>query len=147
MNNKVALGIIVLAIAAAGGWIWYSRTHQPADTEPLKQEFTWSFVDRGVDAKTSTPKTDVTLRIAGVNVPLGTYDGTCTAIAGSSWPFLANEISGAICYFGKTGKEIGVFEEGGKLVLRQGDIGAGDAAHPGTRGNFVPLITASSTNP
>jgi hypothetical protein len=139
MNNRVAIGIIVLALGVAAGWIWYVRTHQTMSNEPLREEFTWSFVDRGVDASTSVPKTDVALRIAGVDVPLGTYDGTCTAIAGSSWPFLPNEISGAICYFAGGGKEIGVFEEGGSLVLKQGDIDEGDAEHPGTRSNFVKL--------
>ncbi|HEY6022029.1 MAG TPA: hypothetical protein VIY48_19830 [Candidatus Paceibacterota bacterium] len=139
MNNKAAVGIIVLALGVAAGWIWYTRTHQPVSVSPLQEEFTWSFVDRGVDASTSVPKTDIALRVAGVDVPLGTFDGTCTAIAGSSWPFLPNEISGAICYFGGGGKEIGVFEEGGKLVLKQGEVSEGDAEHPGTRSNFVEL--------
>jgi len=139
MNNRVAIGIIVLALGVAAGWIWYVRTHQPVADEPLKEEFTWSFIDRGVDASTSIPKTDVALRIAGVDVPLGTFDGTCTAIAGSAWPFLPKEISGAICYFAGGGKEIGVFEEQGKLVLKQGDVSEGDAEHPGTRDNFVLL--------
>lgn len=139
MQAKVSLGIIAAAVVIAGGYIWYARTHQIADTAPLKEEFTWSFVDRGVDASTSVPKTDVALRVAGVDVPLGTFDGTCTAIAGSSWPFLPNEISGAICYFAGGGKEIGVFEEGNKLVLKEGDLSEGDAEHPGTRSNFVPL--------
>ncbi len=139
MNNRVAIGIIVLALGVAAGWIWYIRTNQPLITEPLRQEFTWSFIDRGVDAETSVPKTDVALRVAGVDVPLGTFDGTCTAIAGSAWPFLANEVSGAICYFAGGGKEIGVFEEGGKLVLKVGDVDEGDAEHPGTRSNFVTL--------
>lgn len=137
MDTKVAVGIIIGALLMAGGWIWYERTHQSASGGPLQEEFTWSFIDRGVAS--STPKTDVALRIAGVDVPLGTFDGTCTAVAGSQWPLLPGELSGAICYAGNKGTEIGVFEQGGKLVLKRGDVGAGDAQHPGTRSNFTLL--------
>lgn len=139
MNTKVSIGIIIAALLVAGGYIWYARTHLAAPTSPLVDEFTWSFLDRGVEASSSIPKTDVALRIAGVDVPLGTYDGSCFAVAGSQWPLLQGEVSGAICYWAGGGREIGVFEEGGKLVLKQGDVDEGDAETPGTRGNFVPL--------
>jgi len=136
MQNRTALAIAVLI---AGGWIWYSRTHQTLDSVPLQDEFTWSFIDRGVSATTSMPYTDVSLRIRGVDVPLGTYEGTCFAVAGSQWPLLRGELSGAICYWAGGGKEVGVFEENGSLVLKEGDVDEGDAEHEGFRGNFVPL--------
>ncbi|MES2202824.1 MAG: hypothetical protein V4474_00630 [Patescibacteria group bacterium] len=141
MQLRTALLIVVLLLAAAVGWVWYRNAHTGLSPtiEPLREEFTWSFVDRGVNATTSMPATDVALRVAGVDVPLGTYDGNCFAIAGSQWPLLANELSGAICYFAGGGTEIGVFEEGGKLILKKGDVDEGDAEHAGTRGNFVPL--------
>jgi hypothetical protein len=139
MNTRAAVGIVVVVLVLAGAWIWYSRTHQPMVNEPLAKEFTWSFVDRGVDAQTSTPKTDVALRIAGVDVPLGTYDGSCFAVVGSAWNLLPGEVSGAICYWAGGGKEIGVFEEGGKLVLKEGTVEEGDAETPGSRSNFKPL--------
>jgi hypothetical protein len=137
VSTKISIAIIAVAVIVAGLLIWYSRTHAPAAVTTLTEEFTWSFIDRGVSS--STPQTDVALRIAGVDVPLGTFDGTCSALAGSQWPFLSGEISGAICYTASGGIEIGVFEQGGKLVLEQGEVGPGDAAHPGTRTNFKPL--------
>jgi len=139
MQTKVAIAIIVLALGVAGGWIWYERTHQRVDVSPVVNEFTWSFIDLGVEASTSMPKTQVSLRVAGVEVPLGTFDGKCFAVAGSQWPLLQDELSGAICYWAGGGKEIGVFQQGSNLVLKQGDVDEGDAEHPGTRGNFVPL--------
>jgi hypothetical protein len=139
MNTKNAVIVIVVVLVLAGGWIWYQRTHSATVNEPLKQEFAWSFVDLGVDASTSVPKTDVSLRIAGVNVPLGVYDGNCFSVAGSSWQLLSGEVSGAICYWAGGGKEVGVFEEGGKLVLKEGIVDEGDAEHPGSRSDFKLL--------
>jgi hypothetical protein len=138
VNTQVSIGIIVAAVLVAGAWIWYERTHQPLAAAPLQEEFTWSFVDRGVAS--STPKTDVALSIAGVPaLQLGTYDGECFAVAGSQWPLLTGELSAAICQWGTTGKEVGVFEQGSGLILKQGDVVGGDAQHPGSRSNFAPL--------
>jgi len=138
MNTKVVGWILVAVVLVAGGVIWYLR--QPGPNAPLAEEFTWSFIDRGVEATTSIPKTAVALRVAGVDVPLGTYDGNCFAVAGSQWPLLTHELSGAICYWAGGGKEIGVFEEGSKLVLKEGDVGEGSNDSPGVRGNFKPFI-------
>ena len=139
MQLKVALMAVVIILAVAVGWVWYHNSLSPVVTEPLKEEFSWSFLDRGVNATSSTPQTDVSLKVAGVPVPLGTYSGNCFSIAGSQWALLPNEISGVICYFAGGGQEIGVFEEGGRLVLKLGDVDEGDAEHVGFRGNFVPL--------
>ena len=67
----------------AGAWVLYERSHT-APSGPLKEEFEWSFVDLGVGTS-STPITDVSLKIAGVEVPLGRYSGTCFAVPGSQW--------------------------------------------------------------
>lgn len=139
MQTKVSLAIIAAALIIAGAVIWYERTHTQADTGPLASEFTWSFTDLGVDASTSVPKTDVALAIAGVNVRLGIFEGNCFAVAGSQWPLLQGELSGAICYWAGGGKEVGVFQDGNKLVLKEGDIDEGSDDSPGVRGNFTPL--------
>ena len=139
MQLRTALIIVVVLLAGAVGWVWYQSAQTPIITEPLREEFEWSFVDRGVDAETSMPKTDVALRIRGIDIPLGTYDGNCFAIAGSQWELLRNEVSGVICYFAGGGTEIGVFEEGGALVLKKGVVEEGSAEEPGFRGNFEPL--------
>ena len=139
MQLKTALALAVAIVALAAVWVWYQSSHPPIVTEPLKEEFAWSFVDRGVNASSSMPQTNVALRIRNIDIPLGTYDGNCFSIAGSAWPLLSGEVSGAICYFAGGGTEIGVFEEGSTLVLKKGDVEEGDAEHAGFRGNFVRL--------
>lgn len=138
MSTKVSIGIIVAVVIVAGIAIWQLQKPSSANA-PLAEEFTWSFIDRGVVATTSIPKTDVALRVAGVDVPLGTYDGKCFAVAGSAWTLMPHELSGAICYWAGGGKEVGVFEEGNSLVLKEGDVDEGTAESPGTRGNFKAL--------
>lgn len=133
---KTALIAVVALLVAATAWVWYKNMQTPLVTEPLREEFAWSFVDRGVDAEAGVPKTDVALRIRGIDIPLGTYEGNCFSIAGSQWPLLQGEVAGAICYFAGGGTEIGVFEEAGQLVLKKGVVEEGDAENPGFRGNF-----------
>ncbi|MEK7068304.1 MAG: hypothetical protein AAB964_00635, partial [Patescibacteria group bacterium] len=70
--------------------------------------------------------------------------GNCFSVAGSSWELLENELTGAICYSAGGGKEIGVFEEGGTLVLKEGEVEEGGAETPGFRGNFAPLTNQPS---
>ncbi len=124
----------------AGAYIAYLRSQSALNVEPVRQEFTWEFIE-GSPRPSGAPTTQVTLSIAGVDVPLGTYVGSCFAIPGSAWELLPNEVTGAICYWAGAGKEIGVFEEDGALVLKEGDIDEGSAEVPGVRGNFVPLTT------
>lgn len=140
MTKKTALAALALVVILIVGYAAYMRSKPTLNTEPVKEEFAWTFVDRGINRPTGAPTTEVTLRIAQVDIPLGIYVGSCFAIPGSAWPLLPNELTGAICYFAGAGQEIGVFEEGGTLVLKEGEIEEGDAEHPGTRGNFVPLV-------
>src|SRR5262249_8403413 len=119
-------------------WVWYERTRPAPVSAPLKEEFEWSFLDLGVGTS-SMPYTDVSLKIAGIEVPLGRYEGDCFAVAGSQWPLLDTGLSGAVCEWQNAGQEIGVFEQNGALVLEQGDVAGGDADTPGTRTNFVDL--------
>lgn len=138
MTKRTALAIVIGVVVLVVAYVAYLRTQSPLNTEPVRQEFEWSFVQSGT-RPSGAPSTDVTLRVAGVDVPLGTYVGECFAIPGSSWPLLKDELTGAICYWAGAGTEIGVFEEGGSLVLKEGDIEEGSAEVPGVRGNFRPL--------
>lgn len=138
MTPRTATAIIIGVVVLAGAYIAYLRSQSPLNTEPVRQEFAWVFVEAG-QRPSGAPTTQVSLKIAGVEVPIGAYVGSCFAIPGSSWELLPGELTGAICYWAGAGKEIGVFEEGGTLVLKEGDIEEGTEETPGIRGNFVPL--------
>jgi hypothetical protein len=138
MQTKISLAIIAAAILVAGGWVWYERTHLPTDTAPLQEEFDWSFTDLGVSATTSVPETQVSLTVAGVQVPLGSYEGDCFAVAGSAADLLPNELSGAICEWQGKGQEVGVFQQGTGLALMQGTVVGTNTASL-SRTNFVTI--------
>lgn len=140
MSQKIAIAAIAAVIILVGAYALYANSRPALNTEPVREEFTWTFEDRGVERTSGAPTTNVSLNISGVEIPLGIYVGNCFSVAGSAWQLLPNELSGAICYFAGGGKEIGVFEEAGKLVLKEGEIDEGDAETPGTRGNFVPIV-------
>ncbi|MEK7068305.1 MAG: hypothetical protein AAB964_00640, partial [Patescibacteria group bacterium] len=72
MNPRTAIAIIIGVIVLAGAYIAYVRSNPPLNTEPVRQEFTWVFVDRGVTRESGAPTTNVSLRIAGVEIPIGT---------------------------------------------------------------------------
>jgi hypothetical protein len=123
-----ALVVIVLAIIA---WYTYRSTEENSAAVVLSEQFDWSLTTgNGV----SGPETTVVLRIAGSGVPIGVLPGTCREIEGGEYPLLPNELSGIICEReGAAGIEIGVFEEGQGLVLKQGTVNGGE------RSNFVPM--------
>lgn len=140
MQNKGVLAVLALVLVGAAAWVATNSFWRAPSQEAVRQQFEWGFVDRGVNTEISAPQTAVQLRIAGVDVPLGTFTGTCFEIEGSSWELLSGELSGAICWWAGGGTEIGVFEEEGQLVLKQGEIEEGTAEGGGFRGNFKPLV-------
>jgi hypothetical protein len=103
--------------------------------------FAWTFKDMGTDGGSGAPKTEVSLAMNGKVFPLGTYDGSCAEINGSSWKPVSGETTGVICWFAGGGTELGVFEENGKLVVKKGALDEGDAETAGTRGNFQLLLS------
>lgn len=135
---RISIAIIAAAVIVAGGWIWYERTHENAAVAPLQEEFDWSFVDDSTPAPDAIPTTDVSLKIAGVEVPLGGYEGDCFSVAGSEADLLDNEVSGAICFYNGKGEEIGVFQQGTNLTLMQGQV-SGDSTSTLSRIDFVAL--------
>jgi hypothetical protein len=134
MQARISIGIIAVALLAAGGWVWYERTHTPSTVAPLQEEFDWSFVG----TTSGVASTTVSLKIAGVEVPLGTYTGDCFSVAGSEADLLPNELSGAICLSNGTGEEIGIFQEGTGLTLMQGQV-TGESTSTLSRTGFVAL--------
>jgi hypothetical protein len=111
--------------------------------EPASEQFRWIFTDLGTDPQMSVPRTKVALERSGTIRDIGTYDGSCTDIADSSWQLLSGEIAGTVCWFAGGGSEIGLFEENGAVVAKQGDLSEGDSETPGFRGNFRTLFEIS----
>lgn len=117
--------------------------HSPEDVANSKvsgEQFTWSFQNVGTEEDTGAPMTAVTLRADGAPYSVGTYQGDCSVIEGTSWELQDNELSGVICWFAGGGTEIGVFREDGELVVKKGELDEGSAETPGVRGNFQALI-------
>jgi hypothetical protein len=102
-------------------------TPTPASTSSPQATptFLWTF-----------PDGKVTLTANGKNYAAGTFQGNCSVVGNTSWPLLANEVTGVICYFAGGGDEVGVFKENGGYVLKQGVVEEGDAETPGFRGQF-----------
>lgn len=101
---------------------------------------TWSFVDVGEDTVQGIPHTEVIFAMNDKKYSAGTYEGNCTDIKNSSWQLVAGEQAGAICWWAGGGTELGVFEEGGQLVIKKGLLDEGGAETPGIRGNFETLL-------
>lgn len=140
--QKILLVILLGAAVILGGAWWYQtqRAANPINEEALKEHFEWTFTDAGVDEMLAAPRTTVSLRISGVDVPVGTYTGSCATLEEAGYKPVEGELSGVVCWFAGGGTEIGVFSEDGALVLKQGDVDEGTAETPGFRGNFRPLV-------
>lgn len=106
---------------------------------------TWLFTEAMPDESLSMPRTTVALRVGcplGARgceesvIQAGTFPGLCTVI---EQPESQNELTGVLCWFAGGGDEIGVFEEGQRLVLKKGELGEPTAETPPFRGNFVDI--------
>ncbi len=104
--------------------------------------FVWMFKDTGVQSTYGAPVTSVTLRYNGKTYDFSGYEGTCFDVAGqgSAWKLLEGELAGAICYWAGGGYEVGIFNEGGKLVAKKGVLSEGDAETPSFRGDFKQIL-------
>jgi len=158
MNTSKGFGLIgvlvILAILAAGrGYYFYSKngvsapaTSTATTTESSSNDTTrvaqvsWVIEDI-TDGTMDVPKSKVSIRFEGAAPRLvGTYDGSCAEIAGSSWTLLPGEKSGVICYYAGGGNEVGVFEVDGKLVVKEGVLDEGSAEVAGTRATTKTLF-------
>ncbi len=140
MNKKILL-IIAVVVLAIAGYVLASRLPQTpktgaqATSTPL--QFSWRFTEIGEDATTGAPRTQVTLKVGTTSYPSGTYIGSCVEV--ESGQLSENEKAAAMCWFAGGGNEIGVFEEGGRLLVKLGDLDEGSAETDGFRGNFRTL--------
>lgn len=137
MQNKriwIAIGLIIAAFAA---WALASHLNSLKVDPAVVEQLQWKLVDQGVDPDTQGTTTRVFLTVAGVDVPVGGYRGTCALVGATSTPLLAGEVSGVMCVRDNSGKEVGIFNEGGKLVLKEGDVELNADGSVISRGNFV----------
>ncbi len=137
MDNKriwVVAGLVVLALAA---WALASKLNSVKVDPVVVEQLQWKLVDQGIDPDTQGTTTKVFLTVAGVDVPVGGYRGTCALIGATSTPLLEGEVSGVMCVRDNQGKEVGIFTEGGKLVLKEGDVELNADGTIISRSNFV----------
>jgi hypothetical protein len=137
MDKKYIITIVLVLVAAVGAWALVKHINSQKVDPVVVEQLQWKLVDQGLDADTQATTTRVFLTVAGVDVPVGGYRGTCTLIDGTSTPLLEGEVSGVICIRDNMGKEVGIFNEGGKLVLKEGDVQTNADGSFITRGPLV----------
>jgi hypothetical protein len=136
-----AIAVLVLVIAAAV-WLILAPAPERSGATAEKRSFTWNITELGEHASApGVPRTGVTLTSSGTTYPVGEFDGSCAEIDGMSWPLAEGEKTGVICWWAGGGSEVGVFEEGGKFVLKVGILEEGSAETPGFRGNYETIAT------
>lgn len=154
-RKNLLLGALLL-IAIAAATILYTRGDltQPA-TEDVQmatgdenrapaaapqqlraEDFSWEF--RESEEKDDVPQTRVSLVHEGKPTIIGTYAGSCSAIAAKD--LQANQVSGALCWYAGRGDEIGVFREGNKYVVKAGVQEESTVDSEGFRGNFKTVL-------
>jgi hypothetical protein len=141
MQNKRALIIVGLVVLALGAWLLVRQLNSLKVDPVVVEQLQWKIVDQGVDPDTGGVSARVFLTIAGVDVPIGGYRGSCELVDASTTPLLADEVSGVLCIDRSTatttGKEIGIFNEGGKLVLKEGEVVFNPDGTVAKRENFL----------
>lgn len=152
---------VVIALSLIGGGVYataklggVSKVGDPYETEAdtvvesvveaggttsTKIGIAWKFDVLAEDA-TGMPRTRVTLLVSGEPYEIGTYNGTCSEVGATGGidgkGLIEGEVAAAQCYFAGGGEEIGVFEENGKIVVKEGVIDEGSAETAGVRGGF-----------
>ena len=150
MTEKIAGTVAVLAVVLVGGYFTYKGLTATDETvrTPVEvigiQEIAWAFDPAGTD-ETDAPLTAVSLIWEGKTFDAGTHQGSCFTVLGSSWELVPGEKSGAICWWAGGGTELGVFEEGGELVVKRGVLDEGSAEEEGVRGDFEPFFVLKKT--
>lgn len=166
MNRKAL--IIILIVLLVGGGIAYAMTRNAepavaptgdsasstvttpatATTTPTRADgavsddkgntYLWSFVAKGENAESGAPITNVSLIVNNMPRFLGEFQGSCSVV--SKEQLLENEKTAAVCWFAGGGDELGVFDEGGKVVVKRGVQDEGTAEDGGFRGDFKTIL-------
>lgn len=142
------VGLLIIGISLWWGFVVVPQSrNSTVDAENVfatstdsTAQWQWQFEPMG--ERDGIPKTNVMLNNGGTSYVIGTMDGSCFDILQSEWPLLADqgEFAGAICWWAGGGKEIGVFSDGGRALIKVGEIEEGTAEEEGFRGNFQTLF-------
>ncbi len=136
-----ALAVLVLVVIAA---IWLVAAPAPSENSSIAEEtrvFTWNITELGEHPSApGIPRSGITLTSGGQTYPIGEFSGACAEIDGTSWPLYEGEKTGVICWWAGGGSEVGIFEENGTFVVKEGDLDEGNADIPGFRGNFRTIL-------
>ncbi|HVV15173.1 MAG TPA: hypothetical protein VHD55_02120 [Candidatus Paceibacterota bacterium] len=129
--------LIAIAVVVVGGAAWWFLAKETASAPTVARapEVSWQYADKGGD-ETGTPQTEVSVTISGKTSLVGTYQGRCASVS----TLADGEVSGTLCWWAGGGKELGVFNENGKWVVKEGDQDEGSGDEPGFRGNFKTLF-------
>jgi hypothetical protein len=141
MSKGATMSVIVIAALVAAG-VYFFMPQSVSAPEAENTTYTWQISE--LEQSTTTPgmpRSRVALEANGSTHQIGEYDGTCAVIEGTAWDLLEGEKSGVICWWAGGGSEIGVFEENGTMVVKQGDLEEGSAETPGLRGNFRTILS------
>lgn len=136
-----ALVLVAVIVLAGAAWLLPILLQPTAHTPVKGAGFSWELSKLAEDpTMPEVPRTGVLLQVGNERHPLGIFEGSCFVIAESSWTFLPGELSGVICWWAGGGSEVGVFEENGALVVRQGVLDEGTAETAGFRGDFKTIL-------
>jgi len=102
--------------------------------------YNWIVSDTGLKSKSGAPLISVSLSLNGKEHRAGTYEGSCGEIGDSNWPLFEGEQAGAACWFQRSGIELGVFEEEGRLVLKKARLTEGSTDAEIVRGTFETIL-------
>ena len=148
MQTQSLLGILAVLVLILGG-IYYlfdlgNGPNQTMFDIPAGEKivtYEWQLTELPEHPSVpGMPRTGVVLVAIGNTYPVGEYDGSCFVIEESSWTLLENEKSGVICWWAGGGSEVGVFDEGGVLTLKEGILDEGSSEVPGFRGDFKTIL-------
>ena len=148
---------VVIGIIAIGGYMLGNGTVKaPADsaeddaasetalqgTNEVTTTYAWEFTPAGGDGTTGAPFTKVALISGGESKDLGTFTGSCSIVGETdTWTLQPNQLTGTICSWDGDGVELGLFLEGGAVVLKKGTLTEGAEGEASVRGNYEVVET------
>ncbi len=119
---KTILIAIAVVVIGGGAWWFLAKEIASAPTVARAPEVSWQYASKGED-ETGTPQTEVSVTISGKTSVVGTYQGSCSSVS----TLADGEVSGTLCWYAGGGKELGVFNENGKWVVKEGDQDEGNS--------------------
>ncbi|OGG57584.1 hypothetical protein A2853_02725 [Candidatus Kaiserbacteria bacterium RIFCSPHIGHO2_01_FULL_55_17] len=134
---RTAFGLVIVILVIAAG-VYFLGT--PRAEAPTTDEYGWQLVQFPENAESDIPRATVNLRAGETKHALGEFDGVCFVIEELQWELLENEKTGVICWWAGSGKEIGIFTEDGRDVVKVGELDEGLSDDIGFRGNFETIL-------